>query len=502
MSRPPAFSLVLEYAMNRLVECVPNFSEGRDRTIVQALLDAVTSTDGAVLLNHTMDHDHHRSVLTICGTPEAVVEAAFRAIRVATNLIDLRNHAGVHPRVGATDVVPFIPIKNQTMEDCVQLAKQLGERVGRELKIPVFLYERAASRPPRAPLEAIRRGGSKGLALRMASDPGWVPDFGPTHLHESAGAIAIGARPPLIAYNVNLRSQEVEIARAIARTVRQSNGGLPHVKAIGVDLASRGLVQVSMNLTDYRVTPIHVAFQAVAREAAAQGLEVAGSELIGLIPQAALDDTAAAALQLDSFDSTHVLETRIADALSTARHPEPTLSDFLDAVADAHPTPAGGSVAALAGSLAASLGVMGARLMKQPDSEITLLHLSHQLHDLIQKDTLSYEALLTAYKIPKEHPDRPSTVSHALQNATEVPLEIAERSCDVARLLHSLRQIVKPTLYSDLTVGIILALATAEAGVFTAQTNIKYQIIQHVMESSRAKIIKIRESLEELRRLC
>ena len=488
--------------MNHLVECVPNFSEGRDRTIVRALLDAVTSTDGTIVLDHSMDHDHHRSVLTFCGSPEAVVEAAFRAITVATRLIDLHHHRGVHPRVGATDVVPLIPIKNMTMEDCVQLTKQLGERVGRELKIPVFLYERAASHPHRAPLEAVRRGGTEGLAIRMASDPGWLPDFGPTHLHESAGAIAIGARPPLIAYNVNLHSQEVESARSIAKAIRQSSGGLRHVKAIGVELASRGLVQVSMNLTDYRVTPVHVAFQAVEKEAAAQGVEIAGSELIGLIPQSALDHTAAAALRLDRFDSAQVLETRIAEAMSTSHHPEPSLSGFLNAVADAHPTPAGGSVAALVGSLAASLGVMGARIVKQPDSETTLLHLSQHLHDLIQKDTLSYEALIRAYKIPKAHPDRPDTISKALQTATDVPLEIAERACEVARLLHRVRQIVKPTVYSDLTVGIILALATAEAGVFTAQTNTKHQTIQSVIDSCQAKIIKIRESLEELRRLC
>ena len=488
--------------MDRIVECVPNFSEGRDPTIVQALLEAVTSTDGTVVLDHSMDHDHHRSVLTFCGTPEAVVEAAFRAIMVATKLIDLRHHHGVHPRIGATDVVPLIPIKNMTMEDCVQLAKQLGERVGRELTIPVFLYERAASHAHRAPLEAVRRGGTDGLALRMASDPGWLPDCGPTHLHERAGAIAVGARPPLIAYNVNLRSREIGIARSIAKTIRQSNGGLPHVKAIGVELASRGLVQVSMNLTDYRVTPVHVALQAVAKEAAAHGVEIVESELIGLIPQAALDHAAAATLRLDRFDSTQVLETRIADAISTAQHPEATVSGFLQAVADAHPTPAGGSVAALVGSLAASLGVMGARLVKQSDSETTLLDLSHQLHDLIQRDALSYENLIKAYKLPKDQPDRPRTISHALQKATDIPLEIAERACEVARLLHGLRQIVKPTVYSDLTVGIILALATAEAGVFTAQTNIKHQIFQHVIDSHHAKIIKIRESLEELRRLC
>ncbi len=431
-----------------------------------------------------------------------MVEAAFRAIHVATTLIDFRNHAGVHPRIGATDVVPLIPIKNLTMEDCAQLANQLGERVGRELKIPVFLYERAASHPHRAPLEAVRRGGTEGLALRMASDPGWLPDFGPTHLHERAGAIAIGARPPLIAYNVNLRSQEVKIARSIARTVRQSNGGLPHVKAIGVELASRDLVQVSMNLTDYLVTPIHVAFQAVAKEAANRGVEVAGSELIGLIPQAALDHTAVTALRLDRFVSTQVLETRIAEAMSTTHGPGPTLSGFLNAVAEAQPTPAGGSVAAFVGALAASLGVMGARFGHQRETEQQLLQIGTRLHQLVQEDVTAYQALVEAYRMPKQHLNRPDAVSSALKRATDIPIEIAERSCEAGKQLHTLQKTVKPTVSSDLSVGLTMAIAAAQAGLSTAETNINIQTNQHVRDTLRDKMIKIRESLEELKRLC
>jgi glutamate formiminotransferase/glutamate formiminotransferase/formiminotetrahydrofolate cyclodeaminase len=219
------------------------------------LADAVASVPGVWLLDQTMDRDHHRSVLTFIGEPEAMIEAAFRAIRLATDLIDLRKHTGVHPRVGATDVVPFVPIKGATMQDCVQLAKRLGQRVGNELDIPVFLYERAAVHADHAPLETVRRGGLEGLAFRMASDPDWHPDFGPSRLHKTAGAVAIGARPPLIAFNVNLLSDDLELARSIAKTIRQSNGGVPHLKAIGVELASRRLVQVAMNLTDYQATP-------------------------------------------------------------------------------------------------------------------------------------------------------------------------------------------------------------------------------------------------------
>ena len=487
--------------MDRLIECVPNFSEGRDQGILRALIDAVTSTAGVALLDHSTDADHHRSVLTFCGGPDAIIEAAFRAVQIATELIDLRTHVGVHPRIGATDVVPFIPIRGTTMQDCVQLAKRLGERVGRELEIPVFLYERAAGRADHIPLEAVRRGGLEGLAFRMESDPGWIPDFGPPRLHQSAGAIAIGARPPLIAYNVNLCSTEVDQARAIARAVRHSSGGLPFVKAIGVELSSRGMVQVAMNLTDYLVTPILTAFQWVKAEATKRGIEVAGSELVGLVPEAALGHAAAASLQLERFDSSQVLETRIAESV-LSKQPTPTLSDFLASVADAKPTPAGGSVAAFVGALAASLGVMGARLGGQLDREQRLLELSRQLYRLVQADTDAYTGLMDAYKIPKQHPDRLHAISIGLQRATEVPLEIAELSCEVARFLHTLRDGTKPTIHSDLTVGLTVALAAAQAGLVTVRTNKNAQRNQQLIDGVQLRIAKATQSLEELKSLC
>jgi glutamate formiminotransferase / formiminotetrahydrofolate cyclodeaminase len=488
--------------MDHIVECVPNFSEGRNRATVQAILDAVTSTSDVVYLDHSMDPDHHRAVLTFCGTPEAVVEAAFRAIRTAANLIDLRSHAGMHPRVGATDVVPFIPIKGTTMEDCVRLAARLGEQVGRELEIPVFLYERAATRADHAPLEAIRRGGLAGLASRMASDPNWTPDFGPSRLHRSAGAIVIGARPPLIAYNVNLRSTEVDKARSIARAVRHSNGGLPHVKAIGVELPSLRIVQVAMNLTDYRTTPILTAFQAVQAEAAQLGIEVAGSELIGLIPQAALHHTATTALQLDRFDASQVLETRISEMLHCKTAPEQTVAEFLTAVADSKPTPAGGSVAALVGALAASLGVMGARLSRQPDAEQRLLALSRNLHELVQADAVAYTGLMEAYKLPKDEPERAQTISVALQRATEIPLQIVEFTCEVAQLLQTIREAAKLPVRSDLTVGLTLAIAAGQAGLGTVNTNITSQQNHILIDKFQGRITKVTEILEELKVLC
>lgn len=229
--------------MTQIVECVPNFSEGRNPEVIQALAALVRSVPGVVLLDETKDPDHHRAVLTFAGRPYAVAEVAFQMARLASQLIDLRSHQGEHPRVGATDVMPFVPIRDISMQDCVQLARMVGQRIGNELKIPVFLYEQAASKPERKQLEWIRKGGMKGLADRMASDPGWAPDFGPKQLHPSAGATVVGARWPLIAFNVSLKTQDLSVAKAIAKVVRQSSGGLPSVKAIGVDLRSQGLVQ-------------------------------------------------------------------------------------------------------------------------------------------------------------------------------------------------------------------------------------------------------------------
>lgn len=267
-----------------------------------------------MLLDDTMDRDHHRSVLTFAGAPEAVAEAAFQAVKVAASLIDLRHHHGVHPRVGATDVVPFVPVRDVMMSECVALARHLGARIGGELGIPVFLYERAASRPDRAPLEAVRRGGLSGLAERMKHSA-WHPDYGPSTLHETAGATVVGARPPLIAFNVNLDTEDIDVARAIAKRIRASSGGLPSVKAIGVSLASRRLTQVSMNLTNYEETPVQVAFEAVRRETERQGVAIAESELVGLIPEAALAGTSPQAIHLAGFTPSQILEVRLAQAL-------------------------------------------------------------------------------------------------------------------------------------------------------------------------------------------
>ena len=294
--------------MERLVECVPNFSEGRRREVIEAIVRAITEVERVWVLDVESDEDHNRSVVTFVGEPEAVEEAAFRAIRKAAELIDMDQHRGQHPRIGATDVVPFVPLKGVTMEDCVAMARRLGERVGKELGIPVYLYGEAATRPERQDLAYIRRGEYEGLKEAIATDPDRAPDFGPAVLGK-AGATAIGARPPLIAFNVYLSTNDVRIAREIAKAVRHSSGGLRYVKALG--LLVRGKAQVSMNLTDYRQTPIPRVMEMIRREAARYGVAVVSSEVVGLIPEDALLDTAIYYLQLEGFSKEQILEKKL-----------------------------------------------------------------------------------------------------------------------------------------------------------------------------------------------
>jgi glutamate formiminotransferase len=300
-----------------LIESVPNFSEGRDPAKVDAIAEAMRM-EGVYLLDRHMDADHNRSVITLAGSREALMEAVLRGIGKAADLIDLTRHRGVHPRIGATDVVPFVPIEGVTLEDCAQMARQVGAEVWKRYRIPVYLYESAATRPERVRLENVRRGQFEGLRDEIATNPERMPDFGEPRVHPTAGATVIGARKFLVAYNVFLNTSDAEIARKIARTVRFSSGGLPFVKAMGVLV--RGLAQVSMNLTDTDRTPIARVFELVKSEAARYGVAVLSSEIIGLVPKRALEDAAGSSLQLEGFDSSVILENRLAAARA---HVEP-----------------------------------------------------------------------------------------------------------------------------------------------------------------------------------
>ena len=297
--------------MRSIVECVPNFSEGRKPETVARLVEAIQSIETACVLDTHIDADHNRSVITFVAAPEKIVDSAVRAVAVASELIDMRKHLGEHPRLGATDVLPFIPIRGVSMEDCVAFAHEAGNRIAHELSIPVFFYERAALKPERANLEDVRRGALELLREQIAVEPGRAPDVGPLMVHETAGAIAVGARPFLIAFNVNLSSTDVAVARAIARTVRARHGGLPFVKALGFALSTRGLVQVSMNLVNYEATGMTAAYNAVRDEAARLGVEVVGTEIVGLVPEKALDRNAEYFQKLENLSEDKILENRL-----------------------------------------------------------------------------------------------------------------------------------------------------------------------------------------------
>jgi glutamate formiminotransferase len=293
-----------------LVECVPNFSEGRKTETVERLAQAIASVDTACVLDTHIDPDHNRSVITFVAAPAMIVEAAVRAVGLAADLIDMRQHKGVHPRMGATDVLPFIPIRGVTMEECAALAHEAGKQIARALSIPVFFYERAALRPERVNLEDVRRALEL-LREQIAVDPNRAPDLGPLMVHETAGAIAIGARPFLIAFNVNLATTDVLIARKIARAIRARGGGLPFVKALGFELSTRGLVQVSMNIVNYEVTGLTQAYDAVRREAERAGVEIVSVEIVGLVPEKALDKSAEYFRKLENFSDDKIFEHRL-----------------------------------------------------------------------------------------------------------------------------------------------------------------------------------------------
>jgi len=298
--------------MNRLIECVPNFSEGRAKAKVDAIVGAMSGVAGAWILDRTSDADHNRSVITLAGEPDAVAEAAIRGAGKALELIDMTRQTGVHPRIGATDVIPFVPLEGVSMQECIALARRVGQELWNRYRIPVYFYEAAATQPERANLENVRKGQFEGLREDVLRDTNRSPDVGEPRLHPTAGATAVGARKILIAYNINLNTSDVSVAKEIARAIRSSGGGLPHVKAIGVEIKSRGFSQVSINLTDFEHTPLHLVFETVKREAERRGCEVAGSEIIGLVPRKAIELSTEDYLLLENFSPAQVLENRLA----------------------------------------------------------------------------------------------------------------------------------------------------------------------------------------------
>jgi glutamate formiminotransferase len=479
-----------------LVECVPNFSEGRDASKVDAIAAAITGAGGVKLLDREMDADHNRCVLTFVGPAEAAVEAAFRGVAQAVQLIDLNAHQGAHPRIGAADVVPFVPLEGVTLDDCVALARQLGERLWRELGLPVYLYEAAATRPERRNLENIRKGQYEGLRQEIVTNPDRLPDFGEARLHPTAGATVVGARKFLIAYNINLNTPEVNVAKQIARRVRASSGGLPCVKAMGVELKARNLAQVSMNLTDFETTSVWTAYQAVEKEAAALGAAIVDSEIVGLIPRRALEGVAAEAIRVHGFHPGMIVENKL--AVDFSDHAD----RFIGAVAEATPAPGGGSVAAAAGALAAALGRMVATLSKgkkafaQHAKQLAwavdeLEREGAALRAAVRRDAAGYDAVSAAYKLPKDSPDRAAAIQGALKGATSIPLEVAERAARVAALLEELEPITSPAMASDLAVGRLMADAAVGGALANVEINLESVTDPDFVTAVRARAEKL-----------
>jgi glutamate formiminotransferase/formiminotetrahydrofolate cyclodeaminase len=467
---------------NPIVECIPNFSEARRPEVVDAILAAVTSVAEARLLDHSSDLDHNRSVLTFAGPPQAVEEAAFRGIQTAAELIDLNQHQGEHPRIGATDVVPFVPISGVSMDDCVAMAKHLGQRVGDELDIPVYLYECAAMRPERTNLENIRRGEYEALKKEMGVKPERDPDYGPKKVGP-AGATVIGARDPLIAYNVYLTTDDVDIAKKVAKAVRHSSGGMRYVKGLG--MLVEGRAQVSMNLTNFRQTPVARVVEMIRREAARYGVGIHHSELIGLIPQEALAEAAAWHLQLDGFQMDQILEQRLyATAPSGATLATVT---FLDDLAAGTPTPGGGSAAAYAAAMGAGLLSMVARLTigKKKYAEVeaqmqTALEKAESLRaDLtatVDEDAAAFEAVMSAFKLPKETAKQEKARSKAIGSATlraaQIPLEVARKATHVIELAKEVTEQGNLNAVSDVASGAAMARAALTSAGYNVRINL------------------------------
>ncbi|MEM0128785.1 MAG: glutamate formimidoyltransferase [Thermoplasmata archaeon] len=465
--------------MSRL-ECVPNFSEGKDPARVGRIADAARTVPGVSVLDVEANPDHHRSVITLVGEEGPLVEAVLGMMRVATREIDLTQHRGEHPRIGATDVVPFVPLEGATMDDARRAAEALGARVATELAIPVYFYGAAARRPERTELPKVREGEFEGLREAIRHDPARAPDLGPARLHPTAGAVAIGARPVLIAYNAYLATGDVAIAKRIAKAIRGRDGGLAEVRALGFEIRERARAQVSMNLTDYRRTPIARALEAVRREAERFGTSIEESEIVGLVPEEALYDAAEYYLQLHRFDRRQILERRVRETSGPAE----TFAGFLERMSQRTPTPGGGSAAAAAAAMACALGEMVLAYSidpKAPDPSLESLRAElrtgrSDFLRAVEEDARAYEAVRAARRTRKDHPDAPQaseTVRRALEAAAEVPLASAERAERLRRRLAEVGPRTRPTLASDLATALTLFAAARDGAAANVRTNLE-----------------------------
>lgn len=489
--------------MQQIIECVPNFSDGRNPEVIEAIASAIRSTPGATVLDVSSDHDHNRTVVTFVGGPSAVEEGAFQAIKEAAKHINLDNHEGEHPRIGATDVCPFIPVKGVTEADCVAIARRLGQRVGEELGIAVYLYGTAATSPEREKLANIRRGQYEKWRDEVATNPARKPDFGPTE-PKSWGATVIGVRPFLIAYNLYLNSDNVDIANKIARAVRFSTGGLRFVQAMG--FLVEGQAQVSMNLTNFEKTPIHLVQEMVRREAARYGLSITKAELIGLAPEKALLAAAQWYLQIDDLQDDQILEIQLAEE----NEKDFTPTNFLEATAGNTPTPGGGSTAALAGALAAALAGMVANLTtgRKKYAEVEdqvqgvlarVGPLRQALTAAIAEDSSAFEKLMAVWRDKSlDEEAKAAAVEQATQYAGEVPLKVARLSLEAAQQAAIVAELGNANAVTDAAAGTVMARAAVQIAAMNVKINAVGLKNQQLAQSWAEELAQLEADVTEI----
>lgn len=484
--------------MPKIVECVPNFSEGRRPEVIDAICSRITSVAGVRLLSREMDADHNRAVITFIGSPDACAKAAFAACEEASRRIDLTHHKGEHPRMGATDVIPFVPVAGVTMDECVALAKQLGEQIGSKLNIPVYLYSYAATRPERNLLPDIRKGEFEGLRDAIGKDPAKTPDFGPNAIHPTAGATAVGARDFLVAYNVYLNTAEIDVAKKIAAGIRFSSGGYRYVQAAGFEIKERGCVQVSMNLTNPAKTPMHRVLETVRREAARYGVNVTSSEIVGLVPLSVVAEAFEFYVQVERWKSAQILETHLLEAETT--------DGFLEALASRAATPGGGSASAYAGAIGSALNAMVGRLNDKKAAPGPLHHtiepaeaLMSRLNRLVREDADSFNALMAAWKLPDDDPQKSAKKQTAQVGATQTPLETMRKALEVMVMAKEGIEKSKPACLSDAGVAAFMAHAALEGARLNVMINLPEIADERTREGLRREANELREKARGLR---
>lgn len=491
--------------MGKLVECVPNFSEGRNKEIVDKIADVAKNTPGVKLLDVQMDSDHNRSVVTFVGEPQAAADAAFGMCKIASELINMNTHQGEHPRLGATDVIPFVPISEVTTEEAVKLAVTLGERIWKELNIPVYLYEDAARKPERQDLSNIRKGEYEGIKSEMGVKPERDPDIGEPKMHPTAGAVVVGARMPLVAFNVNLGTQNIEVAKEIAKLIRFRSGGVRFIKALGFEIKERGFVQVSMNLTNYKKSSIRVAYEFVKREAERLGVMPIGAEIVGLLPLDAIVDVGISYMNVWDFKKSQIIDLRVSHGGDTGEVSW-IPKNFINEVGSKSPAPGGGSVAASAGALGSALSAMVAKLSQgkkyaEVKEEMEAIakegdEITEKLLSLIQEDSDAFNEMLACRKLPSGTPEadafKDRKMQEAVLKASLVPLNTMRTAARAIPLIKAVSEKGNPNSVSDAGVA-ALSVRTAILG---AHMNVMINLPSLADRAKAAELLKESDELE------